>query len=562
MADTTFSAGTVVASSWLNDVNDHVYGVTPIRGMLSVSQFPGADPTGVADSTTAIVAALAASITLQTPLLIDGRFRYTSQIVIPAKVRLHGNGFTSDSSIPGRSASCLIKDFNGTFATPTSSAGVLFSGDDSSAEGVQFDSVLTATGDGVQVTGSRVCLLNSGATNAGGDGLRIGATELGPSSINANCGSLLNWQSLNCGGWGVQFDHTNTSTSGTFPLGAPDCNAWTVHHVCVGATAQPCTLGGVKFGNSIDNVVTFAVIQDNTGPAIKFTTGARGHIITAYCEGNGSAPVFDAGAKFNVLRQAGTLISGNADTLDNDGTNTISYALSAVNGFVDNRVQVASLVSGGSADITLYADVGAIDAVRLRGSQSTGTSGLFTLQTRTNGSVLTDRFKVDGAARALFKNLAEGVLFNKDVADTTTPGVNILGGAVARTDHVNSGTGSQIVHAFYNGNGFVGSVSTSGTSTAYNVSSDYRLKEKVQPVDNSVALASVMSWPIRSFTWKVNGKQDIGVIAHELQDIEPDAVTGEKDAVEMQGVDYSKLVPKLVAAVQYLATEVERLKNG
>ena len=75
-----------------------------------------------------------------------------------------------------------------------------------------------------------------------------------------------------------------------------------------------------------------------------------------------------------------------------------------------------------------------------------------------------------------------------------------------------------------------------------------------------------MSWPIKSFKWKATGASDIGVIAHELQAVKPGAVSGEKDAmrgdeIDPQGVDYSKLVPELVAAVQFLAAKVSALEN-
>ena len=51
-----------------------------------------------------------------------------------------------------------------------------------------------------------------------------------------------------------------------------------------------------------------------------------------------------------------------------------------------------------------------------------------------------------------------------------------------------------------------------------------------------------------------------GVLAHELNDIIPYAVTGKKDSEEMQGVDYSKLVPVLVKAIQELKAEIDILK--
>jgi hypothetical protein len=52
-----------------------------------------------------------------------------------------------------------------------------------------------------------------------------------------------------------------------------------------------------------------------------------------------------------------------------------------------------------------------------------------------------------------------------------------------------------------------------------------------------------------------------GVVAHELQEVVPYAVTGEKDGEQMQSVDYSKLVPILVQAIQELKAEIEILKT-
>lgn len=115
---------------------------------------------------------------------------------------------------------------------------------------------------------------------------------------------------------------------------------------------------------------------------------------------------------------------------------------------------------------------------------------------------------------------------------------------------------------FFNPNGLVGSIATNGTGTAYLTSSDYRAKANVRPLDGAAALAAVLSWPMYRFNWKADGAEDVGTIAHELQKLKPSAVGGELDAVFerngvveplLQGVDYSKLVPELVAAIQYMA---------
>lgn len=128
-----------------------------------------------------------------------------------------------------------------------------------------------------------------------------------------------------------------------------------------------------------------------------------------------------------------------------------------------------------------------------------------------------------------------------------------------------SSTGSDVVHNYFlNPNGAVGSISTGGSSTTYSTSSDYRLKENVLPMTGALNLIKELK-PV-TYTWKVDGSNGQGFIAHELQSVVPDCVIGEKDAVDedgnpkYQGVDTSFLVATLVAAIQELKAELDNLK--
>ncbi|MBM3618937.1 MAG: tail fiber domain-containing protein, partial [Alphaproteobacteria bacterium] len=106
----------------------------------------------------------------------------------------------------------------------------------------------------------------------------------------------------------------------------------------------------------------------------------------------------------------------------------------------------------------------------------------------------------------------------------------------------------------------VGSISVTTTATAYNTSSDYRLKEDYQPIENPTErLAQLQP---RNFAWKCNGERTDGFIAHEVQEIVPQAVTGEKDGEEMQSIDHSKLVPLLTAALQEALLRIALLEEA
>jgi hypothetical protein len=96
--------------------------------------------------------------------------------------------------------------------------------------------------------------------------------------------------------------------------------------------------------------------------------------------------------------------------------------------------------------------------------------------------------------------------------------------------------------------GIVGSISVTASATAYNTSSDYRLKEDAQPMVG--AAERVLALKPVNFAWKVDGSRVDGFLAHEAQEVVPQAVTGEKDGEEMQSIDHSKLVPLLTAALQ------------
>ena len=104
----------------------------------------------------------------------------------------------------------------------------------------------------------------------------------------------------------------------------------------------------------------------------------------------------------------------------------------------------------------------------------------------------------------------------------------------------------------------VGSISLTASATSYNTNSDYRLKEDLQDFNG---LDKVSKIPVYDFKWKTDESRSYGVIAHELQEVLPDAVSGDKDAEEMQGVDYSKIVPLLVKSIQELQKRIEILEN-
>jgi hypothetical protein len=203
---------------------------------------------------------------------------------------------------------------------------------------------------------------------------------------------------------------------------------------------------------------------------------------------------------------------------------------------------------------------------------------------RKNGSALLNMYTATGYGVVEGVGGGTGLLFNTGDAErfritssgymlantaglTGTPGVitsnGVIGVAYSFRSHV-ADTGPNGHIAFTNPNGTVGQISTNGSATIYSTSSDYRLKENVQPMQDALAVIAQLN-PV-TYTWKADGSDGQGFIAHELQAVVPDCVTGEKDAVDAegnpqyQGVDTSFLVATLVKAVQELKAEVDSLK--
>jgi hypothetical protein len=190
-----------------------------------------------------------------------------------------------------------------------------------------------------------------------------------------------------------------------------------------------------------------------------------------------------------------------------------------------------------------------------------GNSGGLDIRTASNYIVLADG---DGTPRGIFDNSGNWIVGTTSAFTGTK--VSVVQPAATTVMALQS-TGSDYsgMINFYAANGTIkGSVGATPTTVAYNTSSDYRLKDNIAPMTG--ALDTVAKLKPVTYTWKVNGSNGQGFIAHELQEVVPDCVTGEKDAVDEdgnikpQGIDTSFLVATLTAAIQELKAELDTVK--
>ncbi|MAJ23801.1 MAG: hypothetical protein CMI75_08510 [Candidatus Pelagibacter sp.] len=178
-----------------------------------------------------------------------------------------------------------------------------------------------------------------------------------------------------------------------------------------------------------------------------------------------------------------------------------------------------------------------------------------------SGNVL---FRTGGTERARIDSSGILLVGTSSLIDSTKNSIgqfaNVNGGRPALALGNLSGSTESNVIIFKNSNGEVGTINTSGSGTAYATSSDYRLKENVSYTFDATSRLKQLK-PAR-FNFKADADTTLdGFLAHEVSSIVPEAVIGEKDGVQMQGIDQSKLVPLLVKTCQEQQTIIEDLQT-
>ena len=227
--------------------------------------------------------------------------------------------------------------------------------------------------------------------------------------------------------------------------------------------------------------------------------------------------------------------------------------------YVQNRFALNSQAriafSNGSTDYAdgKYAYIGAL----ISGVNQTG--NLLVFGTNANNAAPTERMRITQSGNTLF-------------GCTATPSASVAGAGFIRESSgrsvlitSTSSTASNALIAFFNPNGLIGGIATDGSATFYNTSSDYRLKENVVPLTG--AIDRIQQIPVHRFNFIADPDKTVdGFIAHEAQAVVPECVTGEKDAIDdegnpaYQGIDPSKLVPLLTAALQEAIAKIETLE--
>jgi len=284
-----------------------------------------------------------------------------------------------------------------------------------------------------------------------------------------------------------------------------------------------------------------------TNPAIQAESTSFAHL-SLVSNNNTDATISPV---ITLARTRGTAVGGTTAVQQDDSLGTIGFA-GAQNSAINNLAASISC---------------AVDSEVGTAGDTSDVSGRLVFSTTADGaSSPTERMRITNSGVIRIAQTSSDDPSGSDIA-----GVAIGSGYISASRSSDPAgvfarrTTTGDIVLFRYGTTQIGTISTNGSSTSYNTTSDYRLKENLTPLTE--ALERLVLIPVHRFNFIGNSNQTVdGFIAHEVQAVVPEAITGEKDAVDddgnpiYQGIDQSKLVPLLTAALQEAVAKIESLE--
>lgn len=387
--------------------------------------------------------------------------------------------------------------------------------------------------------------------NAGGNGTSVG--------LNVGSGKTLNVVGSVTGGVIATVTGTQTLTGKTIsgadntltnlPL-ANTTGTLAVSKGGTGLTSAP-TSGQLLIGNGTG----YSLATLTAGTNVTITNSAGGITINSTASGGaGTITSVTGSGTVNGITLSSSTTSGAA-------TLTLGGAVTAPAGTLTGTT-LNSTVTGSS-----LTSVGTLSSLSVSGTSTLSGAATFSSTATHSGNVTIN----SGSGLYMQTSSASPGYANSTIGGAwTTDASNGPGMFISRANFVNlvlnNNSGGDVVACYKSGTS-VGGISVSASATSFNTSSDYRLKENFEPLTG--ALSRLQNLSVYRFNWKNDpaGAKVDGFIAHEVTPVVPEAIHGAKDAVyedgsiKAQGIDQSKLVPLLTAALQEAIAEINSLKS-
>ena len=426
---------------------------------------------------------------------------------------------------------------------------------------------------GTLATAAQTNITSVGALNGGSITSGFGSIDVGSSAITTTgtvtggtlAGTLSTAAQPNITSVGTLtgIDVTGTATmdgltvdgTGSFTQSSNAATALTTFtNSNAGASARASISFASDTGSSVVGTVSSGWTVDALNANETFMYGSNG--VSLFAPASQNVRILAGGSEKLRVDASGNVGIGNSTTYG------LLNSTRSVTGNTSNTTEHLSLVNTATGSIGNQATLGfhvsatswgvAFTGASVSGESESASTGATSLVFATNPSgasaAPTERMRIDSSG-----NVGIG-----ETSLTAKLHIKADGGAAAplRINNTASGTGDNNSVIFQRNGTNVGFIVVTGSTTAYNTSSDGRLKD-VTGKARGLEVINELN-PV-AYNWKADGKADEGLIAQEVLDIVPNAVSGSEE--DMYQMDYSKLVVHLVAGMKEQQAQIEALQS-